>query len=700
LGDTGATIVKFKLTNDNVESVTLNSIILKRDSSVTNSAADDDFENVKLYVSGIEVASSEGLSAKYVAFNLTTPMIIEKNKIKKFVVKADVVDGAGKNIKLKLDDGVDISATGDYYGHPSLTAGTFAGSTVAINAGAVTIGKTNAVNDKVRKDQTDVEFGSFNLTTNTGQAAELSTFKLTLDATGDNSSAAVFTHIENVELYNKANNTVYELAYASGTTNKVYSNTSVDLIIESGVTNELVVRADIKSTATTQTYTPKIASAITASVGADIVIKETGNDTEITDITPNSVTLKKVTVQAPAVTLSKNPLSASYSAVVGTEDVELLNFNMKANETAALKVTELKFMDAGASSITSSIISEFKLFKSGETTPVKTVSGSEIVTATEEITFSDLDLSIPASTSVKYYLTASFVKDSGNDGEVIQFRLSGYSIEDVDESDAVHDATADDGAGGNTASDGIIAAGEAGGTSLKSARTVTLKGTGSLYVSVDNTDSETNANTYEVGNTATGLLTAIKVKAQNEDVMIEDLTVTIGGLAGGKTIDQVVSKLYLIDSNKTTEIATETSISASVTFENIDYVVGQTSKNIYLKADLNKIGKDEVGVVDQIALTWEITAVVAEGDSSGDSLADGDGDGVVDSGEIVWAQTADENYDYSYEAGVDADQEVLTLDPVVANDTIYKATIKSSAATTTYSFTSDASATAAEIILR
>lgn len=623
LGDQQATLAKFKATVDGVEDITLSSITLKKDSVST--ASDASFENLKLYMDGSVVATSNGISSRYVTFNFTTPVTILKNNNKRFVVKGDVVDGAAKTLMLVLDSVTDVNAVGSHYGYSSLVTNTLAGDSVLINAGAFTIEKVNAPNDKIKKDTTDVEFGTFKVTANSGKNVEMSRFKLSVLTTNDNQGAAsAFTYIENLELYNKTTNTVYDLAYESGSATKIYSNTSLGFVMTSGVTYELVVRADVKATATVEDYTPSIASAYTSSSVQDVTLKETGNDTLISDITPNSVSLKKVTVQVPAVTFSKNALSAAYNSVVGSSDVEIINFNVKAGESSAVKMTELKFVDTVAdngtpNSITNAVVSEFKLWK--DSTLLKTVSASQL--SSEEITFADLAEVIPANTTVVYKVTTSLVKDSNLNTNTLNYRLSGYSVEDTDKGGAVYDAVAE-----NVSANGVVAAGETGETSLASARTVTFVGTGALYVSMDNTDTATNKDVYSVANATTGSVAALKLRAQNEPIKVTKLTIT-----GSADLNGKVTELALYDGTTLVGSTNVISTDSVIDISGDNLVVPITSKNYYLKATLAKIGKDATGSLDQ-DITFKVKSIEAQGNESGDTLVVNGADTTLSSGEI------------------------------------------------------------------
>lgn len=599
LGDVAATIAKFKLTNNNVEDITFNSIILKRSAG---DAADDDFENMTLNSSGAVVATSDGLLKKYVSFVLDTPMLIEKGKTKKFQVKADIIDGAAKTVTLSMSSNaiiVDIDAIGEYYGQPTLSTGAFTGTSLTIQAGEVSLGKENAAATSVRKDSTNVEFGTIKITANSAASVEMTTLILTVDAVNENTTTDVFDYLSSVEILDRSANTVYELeALASGgdANTVLYSNTEMGLYLTSGQTKELVMRGDIDTLASTsQKYTFKLSDAI----GGDMVLKETGDETTITDITPNSLVFKQVTVKAPALTFTVNA-QADTNEVVGTTDVKVLDFNMEANSVDDLKITELKFKDRVAGNeIDSNVISGLNLYKELGATDELVDSMSAGDLSSEEITFADLELTVSASESVTYYLTVDFVADANNDGTTTKWGVSGYTAEDATEGEAVYDTTNDS----NT--DGVVTSG------LDSGRTVTLKGSGALYITMDNTNSEANKDSYVVANTQSDLLAAIEFRSDNEQIDVSEIMVFH---TSADTINTVMSKLYLVDSDKSTVLAEEVVTGATTTIDSFTeaFLIGETSRTVYLKADYHKIGKGEVGQINASS-TFTVSDITAEG---------------------------------------------------------------------------------------
>lgn len=598
LGDSNAVLAKFKVTNNNVEDATLKQVIMKRDSVST--ASNGSVENLKLMLDGNVVATATGITNNYVTFTLVSPVTILKNGVKSFVVRGNVVDGAGKALTLNIDSAADVSATGNFYKFPTIIdLDDFTEQSVSITAGAVSLEKVNAEVTKLKKDVTDAVLGSFKVTVNSGASAELSTLKLNVTSTND----AAGSQIENVEVMLKNNNTTYDLTSSTG--NGVYSNTSMGLVLSSGVVYEFVVRADVKSSATNGDYTVSLADA----AGGDLVLKETGNDTTISDITPNSITLAKVTVEGSSVTFSKNALSAAYNAVVGSSDVELFSFNVKASQASDARVSSLTFTDTEANA-TKAIVSEFKLWKGSQL--LKTVSANEL--ASNAITLSDLNDTIPANETRTYKLTASLVNDSNNNTETLNFGLTGYTIVETTKSTQIYDTTID----GD--SNGVVT----GGT-FASARTVTVVGTGSLDVSVDNTVTATRYDTYQLAGATSVPVATFKLRANNEPVKVTELAVV-----SSANLASSVSRYSLWDGS--TMVAETTNVGATTTTLETSFTV--TGEKFYqLRVDLQPIGQNQPGSLD-VAATFHLASVEAEGAQSGTALAAGDADSTLAAGEI------------------------------------------------------------------
>lgn len=609
LGDKAAVIGKFKLSETSgVEDVTLNAISFKRDADGT--AADDDVENLELYFDGTKIASASAINNRYVTFNLNSPITIAKNTSnKRLVVKADAIDGASKTIGLEVASESDVVATGSHYGYQArvveTTGGTWNGTSwdnlATIKAGEVTLEKVNAANTKLRKDTRDQEVGTLKIKVN-GKNAEMSKIVLTIDSVNDEvATNNSFDKIENVEIFNKTNNTTYDLSYVSGSTvdtvpadtyvTKKYQNDSMGLVLTNGVVNELVIRLDTKSTATNQSYTFKLANAVT-----DLTLKETGNDTTISDVTPNSVSFKQVTLEAASATFSNMAL-ANVDVITGASDIKVTEFNIKAGESSKVYVKELKVSKkAGTLAVDNTTISEFKLWKGN--TVVKSMSSSNI--SGSAITFTDLNEEIPANETVRYYVTASFVKDSAQNNQTVNFEVTTATVEDID--------------GKTVASTGLA---------LVSARTITIKGTGTLTATIDNNNAATKDDTYQLAGTQDVAVASVKMKATNEDVKITKLNFVAedsADVAANLTNDEMVqniSEIALYDG--TTKVAYTNNIAKTSQVTGLSLVIPQTEKTYTIKVKLNEFGKDKTAVLGK-NIKFALAVVEAQGDISGDDV--------------------------------------------------------------------------------
>lgn len=626
LGDEGAILAKFKATNNNVEDIYLNAITLRRYSATSgyNTSSDDDFEGLKLYHEGTLVATAaKDLVGSYVTFTLDTPLLVKKGGTEKFTMQANIIDGPSKTVNFMLYNTVDVDAMGAYYNQSSLVVDSYDGSSLTIQAGAVSLAKVNATNAKTRADQTNVEFGTFKVAVNSGATVELSTLKFTVDTVGETQEPSYISNVEAV-----INGAVYDLTLESTSSNQaVYSNSDMGVIMLNGATYNIVARADVESTATTQKYTFKINDAVN-----DLYLKETTNDTHITDITPNSISLKQKQVENPSITISNYALSSAYTAVVGSKDVSAMTIKIKAGEVDDIKVTELSFQDADTDEMSSAIISSLDLYK-GDTL-VKSKSGSSITGASaspaEVITFDNLNETVSAGKTNNYTLKLNFTSDSTYSNTSAIWKLYGYAAEDKTEGDAIYDAVLD-----ASAAFGVL------DTPLASGRTITLAGTGSLYVTMDTTDSSVKKDKYVVAGTTSGYLGAIRLKSDNENVVIEDLPVHA---TLGDSITTMISGLYLYNSAGL-QIASAENIAATTTFENLNLEIGQQSETYYLKADFRPLGKNLAGARNSTYFT--VGAIVAAGADSGNALALEAG-GACSSGDICYAETTtDTTYDTS-----------------------------------------------------
>lgn len=647
IGDIGATVAKFKLLNNNVEDIMLNAIILKEIGDADDQQA---IENLKLVYAGETIAT--GVSEdKYVAFKLNTPFKIKKSDTEKFKVTGDIIGEANKKLRYIVEEEVDIDGNGLTYGFGIGVdnTGYNTGVEVLIQAGAVTITKTEPI-DKIRKDKKDVVLATLKVTVDAGKDLEFDAFNAEINTTGEN----VEDILENVEVYDVKNGSIYELALGAcapaAPTCRLANERDLGIILQNGKSYEFQVRADTKNDPlhpiAGTTVQVSFANIGDGNINDGLEFKETADDVRVNDVVPSAITFKKIDGKDSNVAFNKIALSAAYNAVIGTADVPMLEFELSEDDGISdLLVTELTVAETSGSAFNSALVTKVDLYtvNGSAETLVKSKSGGQI--ANEMITFDDLSVKIPTSGKVKFRVKVSLVHDNNKDGETINLRLYGYSIDD-DDSDNVWLA-ADDGTGGaDTKEDGIISNAEnaAVANAFTSARTVNVRGTGILYVAIDNTDPATNKDKGALLGATSDFVASVELRGENEDILIKDLRVIVGTGGAGDPPSQVISELILYKNDKTTEIARKVVPSGAqpvnVNFLSLNYVVPQDTSNVYLKAALQPYGKDKVAALGNVAV-FKFEATRVEGYSSGNSLvindgADALGDAEYDSGEIYY----------------------------------------------------------------
>ncbi|HTX86645.1 MAG TPA: hypothetical protein VMC41_01090 [Candidatus Nanoarchaeia archaeon] len=605
LGDINAIIGKFKIQADGTEDITLNSITLQRSNGTS---VNTDFANVALYYNGSSIATAPagftGKSNGYANFVLTTPLVIKKSQTALFEVHADIIDGrAGDTITVALDSSADVNAVGNTYGQAvQIAAGSteFSSSystTFKIKAGTIALAKQEAANDKTKSNTTNVVFGTLKLTSNSAQGATFDTLKTTITSTADTPSGAAFAQLQNVKLVDEETGQSFDLDYAQSTSGsvKIYGAANdIGLTLVSGKTYSLDLEGDISSAATSSSYQFSIASVS----GGDLIIHDV-NNTVITDVTPNSLSFNAVTVQKPAVTFSINPLSKSLPTVVGSTNVTALDFNVQANQTSNLKIQELDFLATTSNTyVTKSQVAAYYLYKTGVSTPIKSVSGSSI-SALGVVTFNGLSETVSANVTNEYYVTVDLTQDSNQAGANVQVALEGYNIIDSD-SNNVYDSTND--------------SGHADTLSMPSARKIALVSAGSLWLAVDNTNTNTQKSQLVVAGNTVPYLAAFKMRATNENVKITNLSVDVSNSNAASMFSSLE-----IDDSTGAPLATVNNVTASTTFANINLIVPMSTQTYYLKGTLRPIGQNQVGV-SQASTTFNIYGITAKGVASNLSL--------------------------------------------------------------------------------
>ena len=609
-GDEGVDVAKFKIKGDDNRDVKLTSITLKENGTVDE---EDELMNYELVYDGAVVATAKSALGKYVTFNLGAGVVIAEDQTEKFAVRADIITGASKNINFTFDKKLDLTGVDQQYGYGVSVLGEGADfGLVAIDAGEITLVDLDAASDKIRSDKQNVELGTIKVTNVSGGSLELQKFGVAAVSTEDNLGDI----LENFEL--EVNGTSYELSATTlelAGNNAVFKDSDIEVSIPQGTTT-MVLRADTKANL-------KVGATVTLSLdtptndGADGVfyVVETEDDKVVNDLTPSSLTFKKLTVINAGASVSRVPLPATTTVVRGAKNVVALMFEVDADEASSIEVDEVKVLvESAASAATNTQISQVKLYKGSvsEANLLDGVSGSNLSGGVA--TLEGFNVTVAANAKQTFVVTLDVV-DSAGIG-MLEAYLYGVSMEDDDNDDIYLSQ--------DTNTDGDIVdvadTDNVDGKGLDAVSNITVNNSGTiatLAMDIANEDNEFDKLAL-AGNST--VIASYDVRANNEEVDVETVVFTI---AGGVNLGNSVTNASLLLDGKVVATNSNSDIGATtITFDDLSTLIIPTStKEMALQLNTASIGKDKVGAT-QTALT--VTNVVlsnAEGVESGKVLA-------------------------------------------------------------------------------
>jgi hypothetical protein len=410
LGALQADVSKFRLRNEsNDNDMVVNSLTIKETSGGVN--ADTEVENWALYADNVLVASTAKSSSKYITFKLGTPLTIKPSKTISWVVKADLIGGAGKTLQFALDNTLDLSATDSKFGYgakvcydsTTVGCGTATGTAsagitdydeeiVIVQAGEVSIVSTDAASTDILKNKKNVIAGTLKVTTKAGLNLEIQ--KLGVTVTNNDpllapacvAGATIYSPflaclIENVEIYDLKTGSVYDLAGLPGAAIKTftYADTSVTIPLVAGETREFQVRFDTLNRSITGSQLSFALNNIGGTTSTSFYMVETGDNKAVTDVTPSSITFKQLNGVAAAATVNTITMSATKDVVVGSKGVDVLSFDITAGNASKLDLSEVK---VGAKINTPSITTLAVTTAGANTNTLNIDAGNCIVTFT------------------------------------------------------------------------------------------------------------------------------------------------------------------------------------------------------------------------------------------------------------------------------------------------------------------------------
>jgi hypothetical protein len=653
VGEQAAIISSFSVESDGDDDIWFNRITLRDNGSAS---LDEAVGSPMLLHGGDEVATCT-IDDEYISCDLDESVEIEEGNTEDFEIVGDIMSEAGRTLELYLDNAIDFEGVSDdgFGAGATNNLDTTDIDAFDIEAGEVTIVEGEHP-DKTRKDKDNVVAAVMYITaagSDTDAVLEFEAFNATLDVTGG--ATVVDDLVENIELYDVTSGSTYDLTVTGGATTSLATIYDRDLgiYLTPGVEYEFQVRFDTldDDAVNANAFTVATTSIGDGTTTDGLEFKEPADDEYATDVTPSAITFETVDGEASTVDLNFKPLSDD-TAVVGSEGVLLLEFEVEETSgVSTVDIDSLSVTDRGAgdNNLTSDYVSQLKLYTVVDDveTLVKTKSGSQATG--DEITFNNLEETVDADGELTFRVYADFVDDDTNDGDDLQLRLLDYDFED-DENDAV--LVALDVAGN---SDGTLDDGEVAGE--VSGRLVTLAGTGILYVTVDNNDVAVDQSKWLLAGASSDFVASYELRSENEVIIVEDFRLTA---AGTTVFENLVDEVVVYGDDMVTEIARKSVSDGSVDFSNVDIEIEESAENWYVALDLNLYGKDEIGVVGEDGITFDLSIIdslgdaSAKGDSSKDNLLAGNEDGTVDSGEIVYDGGGNGDFDEFFNFDADS----------------------------------------------
>ena len=574
--------------------------------------------NFELYLGNDLVASTPMMNDDYLTFTIPGGLLIEEDKNEDFTVKADVVEGAGDEIEFSIDEELDVTASSTKFGYGAavdIDAVNQPGElgTITIEAGELTIVEVPLDFDEIREDKDNVVLAKFKVTNVAGQNLELQEFGARFDiVAGDTGFTMGTQFFEDIELYNEDTGSSYELV-ANGTDDldMVFSEDNIDVILPQGVTM-WEVRVDTAEDIPDFDTASVDVSFTTVSVNdttGGFYVEETDDDTQVTDITPSTLSFNTVDGSESGARFSRIPLSAT-DVVRGADDVVMLQFEVEAEESSDIVMDELTVLveanvNTTATAATNQQISDIKIYQGSvsDANLLDQESGSNLGTG-GDVTFDDIgDVVIAANATETFIVTVSFV-DASNavSGSTYRVSLTDADLEDDDRDDVV-----------------------ATGLTLQSARQVTVNEAGRIVtLAYDDANSDNEFDKLALAGDMV-VLGSVDVRADNEEVEVEEVVFTLAGfnadLANSLTSATLLLDGVAMNSTFTNANSDIDPVAGTITFEDVDgLIIPESTSELALQLNTANIGEDFVGAVQTGLRIDNVVLREATGVDSGKDL--------------------------------------------------------------------------------
>ena len=599
IGTSDVTLASFSLEAGAAEDLSFEKITLKN----IGTARDTDLANLYLMQGDTVLAGPVSMITDYATFVLDTPFSLQKSDKVTFKVVGNIADGNANNVEFVLRYSTDLVCIGKSYGydasvtfsdfsatgHGGTTLTTIEGAELNLNLVSVALDTADEVKNVV--------FGTLELTAS-AEDTRITTLVVTVEEADGNSTTVDNLDVDELELVDVSDGTAYSLTKSTGADNTTADETWTcedEIYLTMGVKRSLEIRGDLPSgIGNSDTYNLAILTA-------NMVVEGVTSGDVVTGFSVTSLTGKMVTVKSASLTVIASPMNTG-DAVIDTVGVELFSGILKASAASDITVSRLKFEETATNYFDVLNISKAVLYTPyGDQQTITSLTDGEL-------DFDALSVNVPAGGAMTFGVKVD-IKHTITASTTVHLKLTTATARDSD-------------------GDAVTAVGEDGATTVIStpvttARVVTLHGQGILKFAMPIGTGDVKSDSYVLGNTPELMVGKIKVRAENEAVLIKDLTLMNYPAAGSR---DSAGEVILYKADQVTEIGRSIMTLAGsaeiVNFSDLNYTVALGTEYIYIKASIRKIGSGAGDTADSNDhLRFNVYTSTAQGAESGAALA-------------------------------------------------------------------------------
>jgi len=302
----------------------------------------DDLQNFKLYYGGTVIGTTASMNANnQVVFDLSaSPISITKGTSKVLQLHADIVKGSTRTFKFTFQYITDLVVKDTNYGvyvpsYISLGTWTLVQPTgnYQVAAGSMSVTKrTDSPTGNVPLNATSVSLAKYDFKA-VGEDVKVNTLKVSADTTGGNGLDNGMVYLNGTQVGSTA-----DLVEYTGSETPTTFTFGTSFIVPAGTTGVVEIKADIKTTASV---------SLTAGDSITIWLK-TGDDNAqgkssltVLDIPSSNKEGNALTVQAGALTFTKNAAYGNQSTVAPSTAFKVGSFQMLAGSTEGVNVDSI-----------------------------------------------------------------------------------------------------------------------------------------------------------------------------------------------------------------------------------------------------------------------------------------------------------------------------------------------------------------------